>query len=128
MPLLITELCLLGVVARNLVRSAICFIHAQWDLNLASTETNEFSESQPNVPGISFVSLAFDKRLQCLAGTPPENLMNIKSIRRHAMLSHSYHQKLAQHLVDRLNSQSLMQFPLQMNNTVPPKKLETYLI
>lgn len=77
MPLSITELCLLGVVARNLVRSAICFIHAQWGLNLASTETNEFSESQPSVPGISFVSPAFDKRLQCLAGTPPENLMNV---------------------------------------------------
>lgn len=64
MPLSIMELCLLGVVARNLVRSVICFTHnAQLGLNLASTETNEFSESQPSVPGISFVSPAFDKRL-----------------------------------------------------------------
>lgn len=46
---------LLGVAARNFVRSAISLIHAQSGLNLASTEANGEDAFQLSVPGTSFV-------------------------------------------------------------------------
>lgn len=41
------------VTTGNLMKSAIYFIYAQYDLNLASMETNRIPGSWPSVPGIS---------------------------------------------------------------------------
>lgn len=42
------------------MRPEISLIHAQWSLDLVSTETNKVPRHQSGIPGISFVLLTHD--------------------------------------------------------------------